>query len=134
MRYTSVFPSYCPVNAMVFPSGENRGNISNPASLVRRRAMPPPTGTVVEIAGVREDDLVAVDGREAQQTGLILGRRLTVQGRERRGDDKQGGDQQQDGSCHGSDSVCPILHARARRAAMKHERDHTNAAGDWPAA
>ncbi len=41
-----MFPSYWPVKAIDFPSGENRANISKPASLVRRRATPPATGTV----------------------------------------------------------------------------------------
>ena len=41
MVYTSVLPSYCPVNAMYFPSGEIRGNISYPISEVNLRAVPP---------------------------------------------------------------------------------------------
>jgi len=46
ITYTSVLPSYWPVKANCFPSGEKRANISNPASLVRRRATPPVAGTV----------------------------------------------------------------------------------------
>ena len=46
MVYTSVFPSYCAVNATVLPSGEKCENISYPASLVSFRAIPPLRGTV----------------------------------------------------------------------------------------
>src|SRR6266581_3303345 len=46
ITYTSVLPSYCDVNAICEPSGENRGNDVYPGPLVRRRAMPPSLPTV----------------------------------------------------------------------------------------
>ena len=45
MTYTSVLPSYWPVKASHFPSGENRANISFPSWLVSLRATPPPADT-----------------------------------------------------------------------------------------
>src|SRR6266481_3121031 len=41
MTYTSGLPSYSPVKAIHFPSGENFGNTSSPTWEVRRRAVPP---------------------------------------------------------------------------------------------
>src|SRR6266513_2698266 len=45
MTNTSTFPSYWPVNAIHFPSGENTGNRSCPP-VVNCRASPPSRGTL----------------------------------------------------------------------------------------
>src|SRR5262245_29444019 len=46
MTYTSVLPSYCPVNAIIEPSGEKHGLVSMPALVVSRVASPPSRPTV----------------------------------------------------------------------------------------
>ena len=66
-----MLPSYWPVKAIRLPSGEKRANISKPSWLVSLRATPPPAGDGVEVAGVGEDDLLAVDGGEAEQAGFV---------------------------------------------------------------
>jgi hypothetical protein len=59
-----VLPSYWPVKARVFPSGEKRGIAGDPP---RHAAL---CGHREEVAGVAEDDLVAVDRREPEQPRL----------------------------------------------------------------
>jgi len=61
---TSVLPSYWPVNATWVPSGENRGEHLEAGVRREPAGRSAADGYGVEVARVRENDLIAVNGGE----------------------------------------------------------------------
>ena len=69
-----MLPSYCALNAIVLPSGENAGFDSTPSSVVSRRTLLTPVEVGdAEVAGVDEGEMGGADGglRQHLRVGRI---------------------------------------------------------------
>ena len=68
-------PSYSPVKATCFPSGEKRGEVSEPSWEVRRRAEPPASGAIQTADRLR--GRLAEEGLEVR-IGIHVGEELSI--------------------------------------------------------